>query len=90
MTPEETSKKKAPEAFAEMFRTFGNAISEIFNDPQLKEKARDFGKSAADSAETFGKRFKDEDVKAKFKDVGRAAQEFGKSIADYFKEDKDG
>ncbi len=85
MTPGKTNKRKTPEAFAEMFRTFGDAISEIFDDPKLKKKAREFGKSAAESAETFGKRFKDEDVKAKFRDVGKAAQEFGKNIADYFR-----
>ena len=72
-----------------MFRTFGDAISEIFNDPNLREKAKEFGKSAGESAETFGKRFKDEDVKAKFREVGKAAQEFGESIADYFREDRD-
>ena len=42
MTPEETDKRKPAEAFAEMFRTFGEAISEIFNDPRLKDKAREF------------------------------------------------
>jgi hypothetical protein len=86
MTPEETDKRKPAEAFAEMFRTFGEAISEIFNDPRLKDKAREFGKSAGESAETFGKRFKDEEVRQKFRDVGSAAQAFGKSIADYFEE----
>ena len=60
-----------------MFKAFGEAISEIFNDPDLKEKEKEFGKSAAKSAEVLGNRFKDEDVKAKFRDVGKAAQDFG-------------
>ena len=71
-----------------MFETFGEAIGEIFNNPELKEKAKEFGKSAAKSAEAFGSRLKDEDIKAKFKDVGKATQDFGKSIADCFKASK--
>jgi hypothetical protein len=72
-----------------MFRAFGQAVSEIFNDPELKEKAKEFTESAAESAKTFGSRFKDEDVKDKFRDVGKAAEDFGKSIADHFKKDKE-
>jgi len=89
MSQEENSKKTATENFAKMFEAFGEAISKIFNDPELKEKAREFGKSAAESAGAFGSRFKDEDVKEKFRDVGKAAQDFGKSVADCFKDDKD-
>jgi len=68
-----------------MFRAFGEAISEIFNDPQLKAKAKEFGDSAANAAKTFGNRFQDDEVKAKFQEVGKAAQDFGKSITDRFK-----
>ena len=89
---EERSKKNPDENFIEMFESFGRALSEIFNDPKLKEKAKELGKSAAASAEAFGNRFRDEEVKAKFRETGKAAQEFGRSIADYFtperKEDK--
>ncbi len=86
---ENPGKKGAAESFGEMFEAFGKAMSEIFNDPELKEKAREFCKSAARSAEIFGSRFKDEDVRAKFRDIGKAAQDFGESVADHFKEDKD-
>ena len=72
-----------------MFEAFANAMSQIFKDPELKEKAKEFGKSAVESAETFGSRFKDEDVKEKFREVGKAAQDFGKSVAEYFKDNKD-
>lgn len=72
-----------------MFEAFGKAMSEIFNDPELKEKAREFYKSATQSAEIFGSRFKDEDVRAKFRDIGKDAQDFGESVADHFKKDKD-
>jgi hypothetical protein len=73
--------------FAEMMKDFGSAIAEIFNDPGLKEKAKEFGQSAADSAKTFASRFKDEDVKKKFKDLGTTAKKFGDSMAAYFKDD---
>ncbi|MCK5576996.1 MAG: hypothetical protein KAI14_01645 [Dehalococcoidales bacterium] len=83
-----SSKKGAAENFSEMFKAFGNAVSEIFNDPELKAKAKEFGNSVAESAKTFPSRFKDEEVKNKFRDVGKAARDFGRSVADTFR-DKD-
>jgi hypothetical protein len=89
MADNQEGQKKSPgESFADMFKEFGSAMSEIFNDPELKEKAKEFGESTAASAKTFAARFKDEDVKNKFRDVGKAAKKFGESMADYFKEDK--
>jgi hypothetical protein len=84
-----SSKKTAADNFGEMFKAFGEAIGEIFDDPKLKEKAKEFAESATESVKVFGSRFKDEDVKAKFGDVGKAAQDFGKSVADCFKASKD-
>ncbi|MFC2035149.1 hypothetical protein ACFLUJ_03385 [Chloroflexota bacterium] len=81
-------KKTSTEIFADMFRTFGQAISEIFNDPTLKEKAKEFTESAAESAKILGSRIKDEDVRDKFRDVGKAAEHFGKSLTEHFKKDK--
>ena len=72
-----------------MFQAFGNAIGQIFDDPELKEKAKEFGKSAAESAEALASRFKDEDVKDKFRDAAKAAQDFGKSMAECFRDDRD-
>ncbi|MBU4293597.1 MAG: hypothetical protein KJ770_06060 [Actinobacteria bacterium] len=89
--PENEEGKKSPGgSFADMFKEFGSAMSEIFNDPKLKEKAKEFGESASASAKIFASRFKDEDVKKKFKDVGKAAKNFGEGVADYFKDDKRG
>ena len=85
---EKSGKKQTADNFAEMFKAFGQAISEIFNDPELKEKAKEFTESASGSAKAFADRFKDEDVKDKFRHVGKAAEEFGKSIAESFKKDK--
>jgi len=89
MSQENSSgKKSVPENFAEMFKAFGSAISEIFDDPKLKEKAKEFAESAVESSKTFASRFTDEDVKDKFRDVGKAAQDFGKRVADSFRDDK--
>jgi len=83
------STNKGPgKSFVDIFDRFGSALSEIFNDPELKTQAREFGKSAARSANAFASRFKDEDVKSKWRDVGKAAQDFGKSVADQFKSEK--
>ena len=89
MSDEGSGKKSPGESFGEMLRAFGDAMSEIFNDPKLKEKAKEFADSAVKSAEAFGSRFKDEEVKQKFREVGKAAQEFGKSVEDCFKGGKD-
>ncbi len=81
-------KEKSPgENLGKLVKEFGDAVSKIFDDPELKKKAKDFGDSAVKSAKLFGKRFKDEEVKNKFKDVGKAARDFGDSVADHFKED---
>jgi len=90
MSQEENSKRKsASESFGEMFEAFGNAVSQIFDDPELKGKAKEFGKSAVESAEAFASRFKDEEVREKFRDVARAAQDFAKSMAECFTDAKE-
>jgi hypothetical protein len=90
MSPEDKlHDKTAAENFGELIKAFGNAMGEIFDDPKLKEKAREFADSATESVKVFGSRFKDEEVKAKFGDVGKVAQDFGKSVADCFKANKD-
>ncbi|AHB13649.1 MULTISPECIES: GNAT family N-acetyltransferase [Dehalococcoides] len=80
--------RKAAESFGDMLAAFGSAVSEIFNDPSLKEKAKEFGKSVSSSAEAVTNRFKDEEIKVKFKEVGDAAQIFGKNVSNIFKDDK--
>jgi hypothetical protein len=77
--------KKGPtQSFNDMIDALGNALSETFNDPTLKDKARDLGRSAADSAEELGNRFRDEAVKRKFEEFGRSTQAFGQSMGDWF------
>jgi hypothetical protein len=88
MEEDNREKKDSIESFTNMFKEFGEAVSEIFNDPRLRQKAREFNESAFESAKALGDRFKDEDVKNKFKDVGKAAQEFGRNVRESFEEKK--
>ncbi len=88
MNQENDDQKGTVDSFVKMFKEFGNTVAEIFNDPKLKEKAKEFGESAVESAKALGERFKDEDVKSKFKDIGKAAQEFGQNVSESFKDEK--
>ena len=81
-------KTETVESFTELFKTFGQAVGDIFNDPELQKKAKEFAESASASANTLIDRLKEDDVKEKFRDVGKAAEEFGKSIADCFNKEK--
>lgn len=85
---EQTDRRPAADSFAEMFRAFGEAVGELFDDPELHRSAREFADSAVHSAKTLARRFSDEDVKARFRDVGKAAEEFGRDVADFCHEDK--
>ena len=85
---DKSDKKQTVDNFAEIFRDFGQNISEVFKDPKLKEKAKEFTESTSTSAKKLVSRFKDEDIKTKFRDVGKAAQVFGRSVADSFKDSK--
>ncbi len=76
------------ENLRQVFTTLGEAFSEVFNDPELKDRARDFGDAAADSALQLGRRFQDEEVRGRFRKAGEAAEEFGRSVADYLKSDR--
>ncbi len=80
---DEDNKRQIKDDFERIFTSFGQALSEIFNDPQLKDRARQFGSSAAESASIFASRFKDEEVQAKFKQMAEAAKDFGNGMARY-------
>lgn len=74
---QESDPKKLSESFNQIFTSFGEALSKIFNDPELKARAKEFGSSAAASASTFASRFKDKEVREKFAQAAFAAKEFG-------------
>ena len=82
------SEPKPGESLRQMFIALGDAFSEVFNDPELKAKARELGDAASQSASRLGSRFKDDDVKQRFRQAGDAAETFGKSVAEYFKSDR--
>ncbi|MDD3678603.1 MAG: hypothetical protein PHD14_05190 [Dehalococcoidales bacterium] len=81
-------KTETVESFAGLFKTFGQAVGDIFNDPELKKKAKEFADSASASANSLVERLKEDDVKEKFRDVGRAAEDFGKNISDCLNKDR--
>ncbi len=78
----------ASDSLRQMFTALGEAFSEVFNDPELKAKAREFGDAATESAIHLGRRFKDDDVRERFRQAGEAAEEFGRSVADYFRSER--
>ena len=82
------SEPGAGESLGQMLAAFGQAISEIFNDPELKAKAKEFGDAATESAATLGRRFEDDDVKEKFRQAGAAAEDFGRTLSDHFKSER--
>lgn len=88
-TKKEAHEPNPGESLRQMFAAFGDAFGEVFNDPELKAKAKEFGDAATMSAMHLGRRFKDEEVKERFKKAGEAAEVFGRSVAEYFKSDRD-
>jgi len=81
---ENNTKKSAAESFGEMVREFGNALSEIFKDPKVREKAQEFARSTGEAVQTFTDKFKEEEVKQKFRQAGKVAKEFGEKAAKHF------
>ena len=82
------SERSAGESLGQMLTAFGQAIGEIFNDPELKEKAKEFADAATESAARLGRRFEDDDVKEKFRQAGAAAEDFGRTLSDRFKSER--
>jgi [ribosomal protein S5]-alanine N-acetyltransferase len=82
---EKYDRKIAAEKLGKVIKVFGDTLSEILDDPELRKKAREFSLNIVDSAaKVINSKIKDDEVRAKFKDVGKAAQDLGKSIATNF------
>ena len=80
-----TNKSESVDAIGNMLKTFGDTLSEIMDDPKLREKAREFYKSVVDAAAKFAStKIKDDDARAKLVDVGKAAQSLGNSMVQEF------
>jgi len=79
------NRKMAAEKLGKIMKAFGDTLSEIMDDPELKKKAREFSLNVVDSAaKVINSKIKDDEVRAKLKDIGKAAQDLGKSIASNF------
>jgi [ribosomal protein S5]-alanine N-acetyltransferase len=82
---EKANAKKDAETLGKIIRSFGETISEIFEDPELRKKAREFSQSVMDSAaKVVEGKLKREETKKKFRDAGKAAQSLGKTLVEHF------
>ena len=80
------NRKKAAENLGKTLKAFGDTISEILDDPDLREKAKAFAQSAVDAAaKVVESKIEDDQVKSKFHDVGNAAKNLGQSLSEHFK-----
>jgi hypothetical protein len=83
---EKYDRKVAAENLGKIIKVFGDTVSEILGDAELRKKAKEFSQSVLDSAAiVVESRINDEEVKGKFRDVGKAAQTLGKTLTDHFK-----
>jgi len=77
--------KKDAENLGQVVRSFGEAISEIFEDPEVRKKAKDFSQSVVDAAaRVVESKIRHEEAKKKFREAGRAAQSLGKTLVEHF------
>jgi len=83
---EKHDRKMDAEHLGRVMKTFGNTVSEILEDPKLREKAMEFSQSIVDAAAKFtASKVKDEEVRTRFREVGKAAQSLGQSLTEHFK-----
>jgi hypothetical protein len=83
---EKSETKKAAETIGDMIKTFGASLGEILEDPEVKEKAKEFAKTVVDAATNVAQsKVKTEEARAKFRNVGKAAQTLGSSLEKNFK-----
>ena len=80
-------RKAAAEKLGKVAKTFGDAVSDIFDDPEVREKAKEFSEIVIDSAaKVVNSHIKDDEIRAKFRDAGKAAQSLGKALATHLTE----
>ncbi len=80
--------QKAAETLGDMIKAFGASVGEILDDPEVKQKAKEFAKTVVDAATNVAQsKVKTEEVRAKFRNVGKAAQTLGNSLEKNFKSD---
>ncbi len=85
-TAEKHETKNAAETLGEMLRAFGVSVGEILDNPEVKEKAKEFAESVVDAAAKAGQsNVKTEEMRARFRNIGKAAQTLGNSLDKHFK-----
>jgi [ribosomal protein S5]-alanine N-acetyltransferase len=86
MTPTKKTKNETAEAMGKMIRSFGETVGEIFDDPVVKQNAKEFAESVVDAtAKVIQSKVEDKEVRAKFRKVGTAAETLGKNLEEHFK-----
>ena len=86
-TKTDSETKKAAEALGDLLKKFGTTVSEIFEDPKVKESAKEFAASVVDAAAKVAEsKIKAEEIRKKFRNVGKAAQTLGNSVETHFHE----
>jgi [ribosomal protein S5]-alanine N-acetyltransferase len=84
-----TERDEEVTTFSRLLKSFGESVAEIWDDPEVRKKAREFSESLVDSAAKIASsKIKNEDVRKKFTDVGKAAQTLGQSVLDEFDSEK--
>jgi hypothetical protein len=77
--------KKVSETARKMFRTFADNVGEIFDDPDVKAKAKALAESVVDAAAKVGQnKVTSEEMRAKYRNVGKAAKTLGSSLEKHF------
>ncbi|HEX7474466.1 MAG TPA: hypothetical protein VF318_00760 [Dehalococcoidales bacterium] len=77
--------QSAAEIVGSMFKDFGNTISEILEDPELKEKAKDLASALAEAAmKVAEEKVTDQEVRSKLRNVGKATRMLGEKLEKHF------
>ncbi len=85
-TKEKEETKTTAEVFTDLFKSFSKTVADILDDPEVKNKAREFSESVIDAAtRVMENKVKGGDTRAKIREVGRAAETFGKKVEEKFK-----
>lgn len=77
--------KNAAEIVGSMLKDFGNTISEILEDPELKERTKDFASAIVEATvKVAEKKVKDEEMRSKLRNVGKATRMLGEKLEKHF------
>ncbi len=80
--------RSAVETLGDLIISFGVAMGDVLEDPQVKEKAKELSQVIVDAAaKSWGERLKEDQAK-KVRTVGKVAKNFGKSLEEHFQSEK--